>query len=33
MQLMVAADSPELLWVARRMVHVVLRASPSALAC
>jgi hypothetical protein len=33
MRLMIAAESPEPLWLALRMVQVVLRASPSAFDC
>src|SRR3984893_5367160 len=33
MRLMIIAERPELLWRALRMVHAVLRASPSASAC
>ena len=33
MRLMIDAKSPEALWLALRMVHAVLRESPSALAC
>src|SRR5205085_12507008 len=33
MRVMIAAETPDFLWSARRMVQVVLRGSPSALDC